>query len=60
MLRHVTKKIVLALFCATLAIAAGPAAAAKKENFRIAWSIYVGWMPWAYAAEKGIVQKWAP
>ena len=26
---------------------------------RVAWSIYVGWMPWAYAAEKGIVDKWA-
>jgi NitT/TauT family transport system substrate-binding protein len=37
---------------------AGPAAAEKKQ-FKHAWSIYVGWMPWAYAAEKGIVDKWA-
>ena len=42
-----------------LTLAAQPAAAAKKESFRVAWSIYVGWMPWAYAAEKGIVDKWA-
>jgi len=59
MLQHLTKKLVLGAFCAVLAIAAGPAFAAKKDNFRIAWSIYVGWMPWAYAADKGIVQKWA-
>jgi len=33
-------------------------AAAKKE-FNIAWTIYVGWMPWPYAVEAGIVKKWA-
>jgi len=59
MLRHLTSKFVMVALCAALAVAAGPAFAAKKENFRIAWSIYVGWMHWAYAAEKGIVQKWA-
>ena len=30
-----------------------------KDQFSICWSIYVGWMPWAYGAEQGIVQKWA-
>ncbi|WP_027853997.1 putative urea ABC transporter substrate-binding protein [Marinobacterium litorale] len=30
-----------------------------KDDFKICWSIYVGWMPWAYGAEEGIVQKWA-
>lgn len=30
-----------------------------KDTFRLAWSIYVGWMPWAYADEKGIIDKWA-
>jgi NitT/TauT family transport system substrate-binding protein len=40
--------------------AAGPAAeAAPKTSFKIAWSIYVGWMPWPYAAETGILKKWA-
>jgi NitT/TauT family transport system substrate-binding protein len=33
--------------------------ALAKDQFRIAWSIYVGWMPWDYAAESGIVKKWA-
>jgi NitT/TauT family transport system substrate-binding protein len=30
-----------------------------KKTFNIAWSIYVGWMPWQYAADAGIVKKWA-
>jgi NitT/TauT family transport system substrate-binding protein len=33
--------------------------AAPKKEFNIAWTIYVGWMPWPYAAESGIVKKWA-
>ena len=30
-----------------------------KDDYKIAWSIYVGWMPWDYAAQSGIVEKWA-
>src|SRR6267142_1351300 len=33
--------------------------AAAKKVFNIAWTIYVGWMPWPYAADTGIVKKWA-
>jgi NitT/TauT family transport system substrate-binding protein len=35
------------------------AGAAPKTDFKVAWSIYVGWMPWGYAADHGIVKKWA-
>lgn len=35
------------------------AEAAPKKDFKVAWSIYVGWMPWGYAADHGIVKKWA-
>src|SRR5262249_45701356 len=35
------------------------AQAIAKKEFNIAWTIYVGWMPWPYAAEAGIVKKWA-
>jgi NitT/TauT family transport system substrate-binding protein len=35
------------------------ALAAEKKSFKIAWSIYVGWMPWDYAAQSGILKKWA-
>lgn len=31
----------------------------KKPKFTLMWSIYVGWMPWPYAAESGIIKKWA-
>jgi NitT/TauT family transport system substrate-binding protein len=30
-----------------------------RDSFQICWSIYVGWVPWAYADQKGIVDKWA-
>ena len=36
-----------------------PAQAQTRTDFKVAWSIYVGWMPWGYAADAGIVQKWA-
>lgn len=42
----------------TAADAAKPSEAAKKA-FQIGWSIYAGWMPWPYAKQAGIVQKWA-
>ncbi|MGV8854747.1 MAG: putative urea ABC transporter substrate-binding protein [Devosia sp.] len=36
-----------------------PSLALAKTDFKVAWSIYVGWMPWGYAADSGIVKKWA-
>jgi NitT/TauT family transport system substrate-binding protein len=57
--RRLLGALFLSSFVLALATAAQPAAAATKESFRVAWSIYVGWMPWAYAADKGIVDKWA-
>lgn len=43
----------------SLALFAGPTSAEPKKEFNIAWTIYVGWMPWPYAADAGIVKKWA-
>uniref|UniRef100_Q07SB8 NLPA lipoprotein n=1 Tax=Rhodopseudomonas palustris (strain BisA53) TaxID=316055 RepID=Q07SB8_RHOP5 len=42
-----------------VALGAAGATAAPKKDFKVAWSIYVGWMPWGYAADTGIVKKWA-
>ena len=54
------KRVLSFLFALMLALGAGlPASAAPKKEFNIAWTIYVGWMPWPYAAEAGIVKKWA-
>jgi len=47
------------LTAATMATSLGATAqAAPKKDVDIAWTIYVGWMPWPYAAEAGIVKKW--
>ncbi len=39
--------------------AALPSSAAERSSFNVAWSIYVGWMPWDYADRSGILKKWA-
>lgn len=33
--------------------------AADVSKFKVCWSIYVGWMPWDFGAQQGIVKKWA-
>ena len=49
-----------ALGAAALSLAlAAPVAAQEKTEFRVAWSIYVGWMPWGYLEDSGIMDKWA-
>jgi len=47
------------LVLAVLGLVAQPALAAPKTTFKVAWSIYVGWMPWDYAQQSGILKKWA-
>lgn len=49
------KKAVL-LFFAALLFSLNAAAAGK---YRVAWSHYTGWEPWAYAQQSGILKKWA-
>lgn len=36
-----------------------PMSASAKDKFKVAWSIYAGWMPWDYGDKAGIVKKWA-
>jgi NitT/TauT family transport system substrate-binding protein len=49
----------LATAATALALAASAASAQEKTDFRVAWSIYVGWMPWGYLETSGIMDKWA-
>jgi NitT/TauT family transport system substrate-binding protein len=35
------------------------APAVEVPTYKVAWSIYVGWMPWDYAEKSGILKKWA-
>ena len=53
-LRHVVTGAAALLICT-----ASAATAQDKTDFRVAWSIYVGWMPWGYLEESGIMDKWA-
>lgn len=55
------KKMMATALCA-LAVAAStaaPAMAEPKKDFKLAWTIYAGWMPWPYAQQSGILKKWA-
>jgi len=50
---------IAALFVGLTVASPNVAFAAERDSFRICWSIYVGWMPWGYGSEQGIVNKWA-
>ena len=52
-------KILGAAALVAVAVSTSPTVAQERDSFRIAWSIYVGWMPWGYAADAGIIDRWA-
>jgi NitT/TauT family transport system substrate-binding protein len=33
--------------------------AEPKTDFKVCWSIYVGWMPWGQIQDSGLMKKWA-
>ncbi len=56
----IKRRLTLTTLAALGALSFAPAAwAQEKTDFKVAWSIYVGWMPWGYASDNGIVDKWA-
>lgn len=59
-IRSLLRTLTLSFSMFALLMLSSPASyAAEKSEFKIAWTIYVGWMPWDYAAASGIVNKWA-
>jgi len=52
-------KVVLMGAVLTAGIGIHSQGALAAQKFRIAWSHYTGWEPWAYAADSGILKKWA-
>ncbi len=54
-----TFRTLLFTAAATSILTAPAAIAQEKTEFRIAWSIYVGWMPWGYMEDSGIMDRWA-
>ncbi len=52
---NITHKKVSAVLCALLFSTQTLA----QDAFKVCWSVYAGWMPWAYASDSGIIDKWA-
>jgi NitT/TauT family transport system substrate-binding protein len=52
------RKFAAALALATVLFGA-TAEAAEKKDFKVCWSIYVGWMPWGHIQDSGLMKKWA-
>ncbi|MGH1470642.1 MAG: putative urea ABC transporter substrate-binding protein [Cellvibrionaceae bacterium] len=47
------------IFLASLLSFSISSQAQAKDSFSVCWSIYVGWMPWDFGEQEGIVKKWA-
>lgn len=45
--------------CGLLLATASLTPAYAEKTFKIAWSVYTGYMPWPYAEHAGIIDKWA-
>lgn len=50
---------VLLLSVLALGLTTSSLNAETKKEFKVAWSIYVGWMPWDVMASQKIMDKWA-
>jgi NitT/TauT family transport system substrate-binding protein len=55
----ITKFLAVSTLCSAVLFTPATALAETKSKFRLAWTIYVGWMPWDYGNASGIVKKWA-
>jgi len=58
MLKSIAKATLLAA-ALTLPLSIPSAQAEVKTDFKVCWSIYVGWMPWGYLQDSGLMKKWA-
>ncbi len=57
--RSVVPAALLLAAAFTLPALSNSAKAEEKKDFKVCWSIYVGWMPWGYLQDSGIMKKWA-
>lgn len=49
----------LSLSVLVLGLTSSSLYAESKKDFKVAWSIYVGWMPWDVMSSQKIMDKWA-
>jgi NitT/TauT family transport system substrate-binding protein len=59
MITHAVRSIFACALALILATSASLTPAHAEKSFKIAWSIYTGYMPWPYAEHTGIIAKWA-
>jgi NitT/TauT family transport system substrate-binding protein len=59
MFTDVTTMLIVLVLLLTPVLNSFVFAQSRKPKFTLMWSIYVGWMPWPYGAEVGIIKKWA-
>ena len=53
-MRTIARTLTCLFVCAAAVLAPDTRVhAAEKKNFKVAWTIYVGWMPWDYANQSG-------
>lgn len=57
-LRGAATAAVMSLALAACGQNAPEAETPERTEFTIGWTIYAGWMPWPYAEQAGIVDKW--
>ncbi len=59
MITHAVRSIFACALALILATSASLTPAHAEKSFKIAWSIYTGYMPWPYLEHAGILAKWA-
>ncbi|GKX32566.1 MAG: ABC transporter substrate-binding protein [Rhizobiaceae bacterium MnEN-MB40S] len=59
MIRTPIKALGMTALLAAALSAATIANAEEKKDFKVCWSIYVGWMPWGHLQDSGLMKKWA-
>jgi NitT/TauT family transport system substrate-binding protein len=59
MIKHAVRSISAFALALILATSASLTPAHAEKSFKIAWSIYTGYMPWPYLEHAGILAKWA-
>jgi len=53
------KLLSLLALAVSLSLPLHAAEAQTKKDFKVCWSIYVGWMPWCQIQDSGLMKKWA-
>jgi NitT/TauT family transport system substrate-binding protein len=59
LLKRSFRNLTLLMVAVSIAGFSSVAPAAEKKEFKVAWTIYVGWMPYDYMVKTGILKKWA-